>query len=291
MQVCFHMGAHHTDGDRLVKSLLKNKGPLANEGVDVPGPSRYRKVLAEVVQKLKGQPADAETQAFLRKEILDVENPARLVLSHDNFLGVAARALEGDQLYRLAPSKALILRNLFPEDQVEFFIGMRNPATLVPALFAASGKRDLAAFLGGTNVRNLYWSDMVGAIRDVLPDCPVTVWCNEDTPLIWPSVMREITAQAPQFRFKGGLDVLAEIMAREGMKRLRGYLGSHPPQTEIQRRRIIAAFLEKYAIDEAIEEEIDMPGWTQELVEDLTQSYEDDVAEIARIPGVTVLDL
>lgn len=291
MQVCFHMGAHLTDGDKLVKSLLKNKGPLAKEGVDVPGPSKYRNVLADIVQKLKGGRADRDTQEMMREAILDVENPARLVLSHDNFLGVSGRALEHDQLYHLAASKAQILRNLFPDDPVEFFIGMRNPATLVPALFELNGKGDLAGFLGRTDPRNLYWSDMVGAIRDALPECSVTVWCNEDTPIIWPSVMREMTGMPAQFRFKGGLDVLRDIMAREGMKRLRAYMGSHPPQNEIQRRRIISAFLDKYAIEDAVEEELDLPGWTEEYVEALTLAYDEDVMEIERIPGVTVLGL
>lgn len=291
MQVCFHMGAHCTDGDKLVKSLLKNKGPLSDEGVDVPGPSRYRKVLADVVQQLKGEKADRATQDLMRDTILDVENPARLILSHDNFLGIPARAIEHNQLYHLAASKAQILRNLFPDDAVEFFIGMRNPATLVPALFELNPKNDFATYLGGTDPRNLFWSDVVGAIRDTLPDCSVTVWCNEDTPIIWPSVMREITGMPAQFKFKGGLDVLREIMAQEGMKRLRGYMRSHPPQNEIQRRRIISAFLDKYAMEDAVEEELDLPGWNEELIDDLTQAYDEDVQEIERIPGATLLSL
>ena len=52
---------------------------------------------------------------------------------------------------------------------------------------------------------------------------------------------------------------------------------------------MIAAFLDKFALDEEIEEELDMPGWTEELVAELTEVYDEDVLAIQRIPGVTVL--
>ena len=55
------------------------------------------------------------------------------------------------------------------------------------------------------------------------------------------------------------------------------------------RRRIVAAFLGKFAIDEALEEEIDLPGWTDETVEELTRRYDEDLLDIARIPGVRVI--
>jgi hypothetical protein len=58
---------------------------------------------------------------------------------------------------------------------------------------------------------------------------------------------------------------------------------------EIQRRRVLGAFLDKYAIDEQVEEVLDLPGWPPELVEALTAAYDDDMIEIARMPGVTLL--
>ena len=89
--------------------------------------------------------------------------------------------------------------------------------------------------------------------------------------------------------FKGGLDIISQIMEREGMKRLRAYMSENQPVNEIQRRRILAAFLDKYAIEDAVEDTIDLPGWTDEIVETLSTSYEDDMLELARIPGVTMI--
>jgi hypothetical protein len=73
------------------------------------------------------------------------------------------------------------------------------------------------------------------------------------------------------------------------MTRLLSYLKTRPPQTEIQKRRIIAAFLDKYAIEEAIEDEVDLPGWTDAVLQQLTEMYEEDVYEIARMPGVNFI--
>ena len=218
MQIAFHVGAHCTDEDQLLKSLLKNPKILQDHGVAVPGPSKYRKL-------------------------------------HD----------------------------------VEFFIALRNPATFVPAIISAFPDLDGHKIASELRLEGLIWSDVVRDIREANPDCPVTVWCNEDTPLIWPEVMHDITGIDMRILFKGGLDIIAQIMEREGVKRLRAYMAENPPVSEIQRRRVLAAFLDKYAIDEAVEEEVSLPGWTDEVVERLSQSYDDDMDELSHIPGVNFI--
>lgn len=290
MHVAYHIGAHCTDDDRLIKSLLKNKGVLANEGVIVPGPGRYRNALGSVVNKLAGAKASPETQDMLLDSILDVDNAERLILGHANFLGVHSRVLESGEFYPVARDKVTRLRNLFPDSPVSFFIGLRNPATFLPALFELGDSDDFTAFLGQIDPRDLFWSDVIETIRDAAPDCPVTVWCNEDTPLIWSEIMTEIAGIEPgEVPLKGGLDIIAEIMAKGGMARLRAYLDTHTPQNEMHRRRILAAFLDKFAMEDAVEQELDLPGWTAELIDDLTAAYDDDLLEIAAMPGVTVL--
>ncbi|MDH3264747.1 MAG: hypothetical protein OEM24_12210, partial [Paracoccaceae bacterium] len=58
---------------------------------------------------------------------------------------------------------------------------------------------------------------------------------------------------------------------------------------DARRRRAVAAFLEKFGIPDQIEMEIDLPGWTGEMVEAMTLAYEADLAEIAEMPGVMLL--
>ncbi len=289
MHISYHIGAHCTDEDQLIKSLLKNPDVMVNEGIAVPAPSRYRQLVSNAVNTLGGQKASPDTQDVLLEAMLDTDSAERIVLSHENFMGAPRAAVDGDVLYPKARDKTFALRNLFPDAKVEFFMAVRDPATWVPALHAKLTDTPFPHFRASIEPEAFLWSEVVRDIREANPDSPITVWCNEDTPMIWPEVMHEVAGIDPQVQLMGGFDVLARIMAREGVKRLRTYLGTHPPANEIQRRRVLAAFLDKYAIDEQIEEEIDLPGWPPELVESLTAAYEDDMLEVARIPGVTLL--
>ena len=45
MEIAFHLGAHCTDENQLLRSLLDDKGRLADQGICVPGPGRYRDVI------------------------------------------------------------------------------------------------------------------------------------------------------------------------------------------------------------------------------------------------------
>ncbi|HHS94734.1 MAG TPA: hypothetical protein ENK63_05295 [Rhodobacterales bacterium] len=289
MKISIHLGVHCTDEDQLVKSLLKNAEVLSQEGVFVPGPSRYRSVIRTVLNKLGGAAPSPDAQDVLLEEILDNDDADRLVLSNDGFLAVPKWAFRGGMLYKNAGNNSERIRRLFPDHEVEFFLAVRNPATFVPDLHKMVGGDDFAEFIAGMDPDTLVWSDVVRDIRSTNPDSPITVWCNEDTPLIWPEVMHEVTGIDPQVQLMGGFDILGQIMAKEGMKRLRSYLGTHTPATEIQRRRVLSAFLDKYAIDDAVEEELDLPGWTPELIDHLSDVYDDDMIEIGRIPGVTLL--
>ncbi len=121
------------------------------------------------------------------------------------------------------------------------------------------------------------------------PQAKVTVWCNEDTPMIWAQLMREISGVKASTRISGGFDLLSSIMSPEGLSRFLAYIKDHPPKTESQKRRIIAAFLDKFAIDDEVEETLDLPGWTEEVIDSLSQMYDDDVFQISKMPGVRLL--
>ncbi len=286
MQIAFHTGAHCTDDDRLLKCLLKNKGMLAPKGILVPGPGRYRRLVRETVNSLNGAPAGQETQEALLDAIIDEDTAGRLILSNENFICNIPRIFEGREMYGLAGEKIAGLCNLFPNAEVEVFLSIRNPATHLPALSKRADDRSFEQLLQGADPATLRWSKMVSLIRAAAPRAALTVWANEDTPLIWSELLHEMAGVEPNEKLEGEFDLLDEIMTKEGMRRFHTYMESHPPQTEIQKRRVIAAFLGKFAIPEQIEEELDLPGWTEEYVEALTEAYEEDLFEIQRIPGV-----
>lgn len=82
---------------------------------------------------------------------------------------------------------------------------------------------------------------------------------------------------------------MTSLMSGEGMTRMQAYLDSHPPQSVMQRRKIVSAFLDKFALPERVDQDIEMPGWTADMVAEMTAQYEEDVARIAQMDEITFL--
>jgi hypothetical protein len=289
MQVIFHCGAHFTDDDRLIKCLLRNKEGFAKRGIAVPGPGRYRDLLRNTLGAMQTSDPDPQAREVLMDAILDEEKADRLILSNASFFGVAKYAVRKGMLYPSAPDRMKHLRTLFPFDQLELFLAIRNPATFLPAVYERVQATDIGTFLGGREPQDVRWSDTIHKIRAAAPDISITVWCNEDTPLIWAQIIRELAGLEHGEKIVGGFDLLQDLMSEEGMKRFRAYLKSHPVMTEMQKRRVIAAFLDKFALEDALEEELDLPGWTEDLVDEMTDIYDEDLFQIQRIPGVQLI--
>ena len=285
----YHLGAHCTDDQLLIRSLLRDGRVLAKRKIIVPRPRTYRNRLWKVADTYRKTPIPDAEQKRLFDAIIKGYPAERAIFSHENALCMPARVFDLKGFYKKSAFRSTWLRTLFPDNPCEFFIALRNPATYIPAALQQDGVRGYAEFMQEANPRSLRWSSVIKALQDNNPGCRITVWCNEDTPLIWPTVLREIADVDLDFTFKAELEVLKSIMVEDGFARMQSYLASHKPANEIQRRRIFAAFLDKFASDEAIEEEIDLPGWTPELVEEITAAYDDDVYAIERMPGIELI--
>jgi len=286
MQVVYHLGAHSTDEERLVRGLLRSKGPLAAKGVIVPGPGRYRPILRETMIKLKGGPASREVQEVLLDAVADADHVERLVFSNEFFLCIPQKAVTEGALYPMAARKISAMSNLFPDDDCEFHMALRNPATLIPALLGRLEGVSYEQFVGATDPRQIRWLPVIQRMLAAVPGRTLTLWCNEDTPLIWPEVLRGVAGVGAEFELDADVDVLATIMTEDGLKRLQTYLASHPAANTDQRRKIVSAFLSKFAKPEELEVEVALPGWTEALIDEITDAYDEDVAEIAALPGV-----
>lgn len=289
MQVMLHAGVHCTDDDRVLKCLLRNRSEFAEIGSVVPPPGRYRKLIHQTLVALTNAEPAPDAREVLLENILEGDHADRLLLSNENLFCIPKLALSNGVFYPNAGMRIGQLKSLFNGDQIEVFLAIRNPATFLPALFNTAPVEDFEELLRGSQPHELLWAELIWRIRNEHPDVPLTVWCNEDSPLIWAQIIREMAGLSPGNTIKGGFDLLSEIMTRDGMKRFRAYLAEHPTMTEVQKRRVMVAFLDKFAREDMIEEELDLPGWTIELVDALTEAYDEDVYEIARIPGVNFI--
>lgn len=294
MQLAFHLGAHFTDEERLIRTLAGNSAVLAGARVHVPSPRAYRTALRDALLALKGRPADAETQAQLRETCVQgaIGPVERLVFSYENFLALPDRAITAAGLYPAAADKLAPLANLFPEAETEFHLALVNPAVLIAGLVARQPGRSYDEILSGQPPEALRWGPVVarmaGAVR-ALPRARLVVWCNEDLPLIFPEVLRSLGGIVPAIPLAGEDGLIETLMTDEGMRRMRSYVAQHPPQTVAQRRKVAMAFLDKFARPEALEAEIPLPGWTDELVARISTDYEADTAGIADLEGVSFI--
>ncbi|MFV1495487.1 hypothetical protein VWY34_01300 [Phaeobacter sp. JH20_02] len=290
LTVALHIGAPFTDEDQLIWSLRRDSARLLQDGVLVRRPGTYLKDLTD----LKGRAAkegvsDEACEDFLEGVLRDAD-PARVVLSMSAILGVPAWMLNDGRLYRNAGANTAALRAVFADYRCEFFLGLRNPATLVPAGFAAQSQKDWYGFAGDTDLMELRWSEVVGDILTANPDCAITVWCNEETPVVWPQVLGHVTGLGAGYRFTGETDILRQAMTVEGTRRLEAYLAERPKLSEQQRNQVRELFLSYFHAEDAVEEEIDLPGWSQGFVDEMTERYFADIDLIRSLPGVTVID-
>ena len=290
MQIAIHTGAHFTDEERLIKCLMRNAEVFSQHGIAVPGPGRYRSLLKNTMSALKDAPPAPDARDVLLDAILDDAQADRMILSNTNLFGAPRAAIRRGMIYPTAGTRMANMCQLFPHDQVEMFIGIRNPASFLPELFKRSPRQTFDHFTDGVDPRDIFWSELLLRIRSEAPNVSITVWCNEDTPLIWGQLIREIAGLDPVANIIGSFDLLAEIMSDEGMKRFQDYLDTHDGISEMQIRRIVAAFLDKFALEDELEEELDLPDWDEALVDELTDIYDEDVFTIQRIPGVTVIE-
>lgn len=289
MRIVFHLGVHCTDEERLVRCLLKNRGILAEQGIIVPAPSRYRILLRNALEELRGAPASRETQALILDQIMDEAEADRLVLSWDSFLAFPSYAIRG-ALYPAAGKRMLGFTQIFPDIETEFHLAMRNPATLLPAIQQLAGPKAAKEMVDGLDPLTLRWSDTVRRILAQNPGVPLTVWCDEETPLIWPEVLQSVSGHASGTNLIDTDELLGAIMNDIGMSRMKAYCIEHPPKSVAQRRRIVAAFLEKFARTEKVMVDVAVPGWDDSLVAEITRLYLEDVERIRRMPGVSLIE-
>jgi len=290
MEITIHLGFHCTDEERLTRCLLRNAATLEAQGISVPPPPSYRPALKEamIAAREAGEPG-GEVALRLAQALDAAPGKRRLVLSHPNIICFPGRAISRDGFYAMAPRKIAALAGILGGTLTEVHLALRNPATLVPALIDQVPETDYATLMCGRQPMQLSWAEVIERIRAELPDLPLVIWCNEDLPLIWPELLRRLVGVPPETRLEGDEEMLGALLTPVGMATLAAYLKSQDPVSVPDRRRLTTALLERYAQPGQLEVELDLPGWTPDLVEEITDAYYSDVTRIAGIDGVEFL--
>lgn len=287
--VAVHIGAPLTDSEKLTWSLRKDAKALLEKGIMIRRPVTYHKDVRRLLDKqAMTQVEDEERDVLLFNNVKD-HQVSRLFLTYPNFLGAPGWMLNGGRMYQNVGRNTQEARELFRQNRCEFFLGIRNPATFIPSVFASQQAKSWDEFSAGTDLLSQRWSQVVKDILAENPDVPITVWCNEDMPLIWPKILGKVTGLGTSFRFTGEHDILSEVMSEHGVKRLEKYLEERPELTEAQRIQVQSLFLKYFHSEDATEEEIDIPGWSQAFIDDMTDVYLDDISILERMPEITFI--
>lgn len=291
MRIIYHLGAHGTDDGKLVRGLLRDKALLNARGIAVPSPRSYRTLLFRLAEQLRGSAADEDARQMILDAVLGDEDraPGTLIFSGEQLACFPMQVVTDRGFYAPLPRKFAAYANIFPYEDNAFFLALRNPATMIPDLIAKAKSGTYDAVMAGQDPRNLRWFPVIRQILEALPGVRLTLWCDEDAPLLWPDVLRRMTGLPADVALAADSERLAPVMQPEAMARLEAYLATHAIGDLPKRRKIAAAFLERFADPDAVSMDLPLPGWSEALVATITSAYEEDCDRIAALPGVTFL--
>ena len=70
--------------------------------------------------------------------------------------------------------------------------------------------------MAGTRAEVLQWHGLIYQIRATLPNAKITAWCNENTPFIWPKLLRCVMWITDEDPVEGGYDLIASALTQSG---------------------------------------------------------------------------
>jgi hypothetical protein len=291
MRITLHIGAHHTRTPRLVAAIKAGTKVFARKNIYTPRPSKYRPIITQTLARLDGLPPIAEEEDAVLSQILGSRtNAEQLIMINEDWAGDHALMFKGAQLYTAIGETVQRVAELFSQHELHISMAIRNPAFLINvAQSVASPPVSLKWFLKSNDPMDLSWQAPVDQVQKVLPNAKITMWCEEDTPLIWPRIIRQVAGLPDDAPIKGAFLAIEDALIPEGAERFRSFMRNHTLTTPQQYERSVLAFLDKYADEAVMSASCSVPGWTAQTVHDLSLNYEADIAALSQREGINFI--
>lgn len=289
MQVAIHAGAAFTDDGRLLGSLEANRDVLAKIGVAPLVPRRGRMFVKTMSDALSEGIALPDARRNLTAILPGAPGIQRLILSSEKFFGPVRTAIQHGQFYPYAGRRTAFAAQLLEDYEVELFFGLVNPGSFIPKVLTYVHEGIGQSVIDSTDLSCLSWVSMIEDLVDLAPNVRITLWANEDTPLIWGDILRAMTGVPESQPLKDEHALLSSLLTESGKRELMDLIrtqATHDPQDV---RDSLSNIFDEHALPGQIEEELDFPGWSDEIVEAFSEIYEQDLARIESMPNVRVL--
>ncbi|MEL6933572.1 MAG: hypothetical protein AAFO17_10835 [Pseudomonadota bacterium] len=283
MRLAIQAGVHHTEFSQLNRCLRLNSRLFFRHGSSVAN-ANSNAYLSDFLSSATQPDWNGE---FDWKEIIakqDLEK--RVVITSENFFGGPIFLAGAPQFYSNATPRLSAFLKFASPDELKMVFTIRNPATFLPSLYEGSTIKSFSDMVRGADPRDFKWSEMVLKLSREFPEVSFHIFCYEDLPMVWGDMIRLIGDLEPSASVRGEYSFVEKLMKPAGYQRLISYISGVPELSALQRRRVLTAFLDKYAIQEKIEQSIDIEGWSEDFIDILTKQYEDDLQVMTNLPNV-----
>jgi len=283
--ISYHIGAHGNVTNHLSKIFNKNRKLLRDMGVVIPFPAKYRKIEGDIYSSNLNFPISLEEQLSFFKLVSDIETFERFVVSHNAFISNRWRAITEVGLYPSLQKKMDFLDNLFFDLDVEIYLEIESLATF-PFTVYNELHNDKKRLLNSPKFSTFRWAELVNIISTSLPNAKIIVFCTEDLPFVWPTIVQKMTGITSVFTLKGIFDLpLGWIEPAEQNDFIKKIQSSSTPSIEQY-----SFLIEKYCPPiKDLSAEYESLGWNQQHYTFYNSLYQKDIENIENIPNVEVL--
>ncbi|NOD92491.1 hypothetical protein GS636_06810 [Ruegeria sp. HKCCD4884] len=289
MRVIIHAGAAFADEGHILSSLVANRQMLAEMKTAPMGPRMSRQFVKIMSDALIHGTSIEETRDSLAPLFPQDVNLERVILSSDKFFGPRRTALQHGQIYPFAGRRTAFTETLLEGAQLELFVGLVNPGLFIPKTLMSIHEDHRRDILASTDLSCLSWLSMIEDLRELAPQFKLTVWENENLPLIWGDIVRAMTGLPTETLLADEYSFLSSLLTDAGQRQVQEILGRRTPLDLQGQREELAQVLEDQARPEQVEEELDLPGWNTDIFDAFTELYAQDMAAIRTMSDIRVL--
>ncbi|KIC42034.1 hypothetical protein RA27_01095 [Ruegeria sp. ANG-R] len=289
MQMVIQAGAHFTDDAQLLHLLQANAQIVGENHTAFWGLRPFRKIFRPALKPSDNRPSQQDTLAQFRKLLPKDQQVDRAILSSALYLGERSSIIMDGQFYPNAGQRMAYLDHLFSDSTVELFVGLRNPGSFIPNVLMLLSARERERIIDTTDLSCLSWLTVIEDIRDLAPDVKITLWSNEDSPLICGQIARALAGLPEDTPLEQEFALLTSLVSEVGKREIQSLIEQRDAAHNPAFRDSLAQIFQQHALTDAIEEEVKLPGWNEDIVAAFTELYEQDLARLQTMPDIRFL--